>query len=67
MDDVIKCFGVDRVLFGGDWPVLELAATYRQWVSLVDRSTRYMSREDRLKIFRGNAIKTYRLDLCATP
>ncbi|NUX99451.1 amidohydrolase family protein [Paraburkholderia youngii] len=67
IDDVINCFGVDRVLFGGDWPVLELAATYRQWVSLVDRSTRYMSREDRLKIFRGNAIKTYRLDHCATP
>jgi hypothetical protein len=26
-----------------------------------------MSRADRLKIFRGNAIKTYRLDLTATP
>jgi len=66
IDDIFECFGVDRVLFGGDWPVLELAATYRQWVGLVDRATRHMSRADRLKIFRGNAIRTYRLDLGAT-
>ena len=25
-------FGPDRVVFGGDWPVCTLAATYRQWV-----------------------------------
>ena len=67
IDDVFECFGVDRVLFGGDWPVLELAATYRNWVGIVDRATQHMSRADRLKIFRGNAIKTYRLDLTATP
>ena len=57
----IDCFGVDHVLFGGDWPVLELAASYGQWVDIVDRATLHLS-PDRRKIFRENAIRTYRLD-----
>lgn len=48
--------------FGGDWPVLELAASYGQWVDIVDRATQHLSHADRRKIFRENAIKTYRLD-----
>ena len=32
----IDCFGFERVMFGGDWPVSELATTYRRWVDLVD-------------------------------
>src|SRR6185437_5095659 len=29
---VLNEFGPDRVMFGGDWPVCLLGATYRQWV-----------------------------------
>jgi L-fuconolactonase len=58
----IDCFGVDRVLFGGDWPVLELAASYKRWVDIVERTTQHLSHADRRKIFRDNAIRTYRLD-----
>jgi L-fuconolactonase len=61
IDHAIDCFGVDRVLFGGDWPVLELAGSYREWIEIVDRATRRLSDADRLKIFRLNAINTYRL------
>ena len=25
-------FGPDRIMFGSDWPVCTLRATYRQWV-----------------------------------
>jgi L-fuconolactonase len=60
---VIECFGVDRILFGGDWPVLELAASYREWVDVVDSATSNLSDVDRRKIFRDNAIRTYRLDV----
>ncbi|MFT4066759.1 amidohydrolase family protein [Paraburkholderia sp.] len=66
IDHVIGCFGIDRVLFGSDWPVLELAASYREWMDIVDHATRHMSQADRMKIFRENAIRTYRLDLCAS-
>jgi L-fuconolactonase len=63
IEDVIDCFTVDRVLFGGDWPVLELAASYREWVDIVDHATRHLSQADRRKVFRDNAIKIYRLDV----
>jgi L-fuconolactonase len=62
IDHAVDRFGVDRVIFGGDWPVLELAASYGQWVDIVDRATQHLSHADRRKIFRENAIKTYRLD-----
>ena len=32
INHVLDTFGPDRVMFGGDWPVCTLAATYRQWV-----------------------------------
>jgi L-fuconolactonase len=64
---IFESFGVDRVMFGGDWPVLELAACYREWVDLVDLATDGMSRSERRKIFRGNAIRTYRLDVEEMP
>jgi L-fuconolactonase len=67
IDHVIGCFGVDRVLFGGDWPVLELAASYREWVDVVDHATQHLTYADRRKIFRDNAIKTYRLDVQRPP
>ena len=28
IDHVIECFGPDRILYGGDWPVSELAGSY---------------------------------------
>ncbi|MFM0139361.1 amidohydrolase family protein [Caballeronia grimmiae] len=58
----IDCFGADRVLFGGDWPVIELSASYGQWVDIVGRATQHLSHADRRTIFRENAIKTYRFD-----
>ena len=32
IDHVIECFGPDRILYGGDWPVSELAGSYLQWL-----------------------------------
>src|SRR5262249_44174171 len=29
----LEVFGPDRVMFGGDWPVCTLAATYAEWVA----------------------------------
>jgi L-fuconolactonase len=62
IDHVLEVFGADRILFGGDWPVLELAATYRDWVEVVEKATSGMSRDDIAKIFRNNAIEVYRLN-----
>jgi L-fuconolactonase len=32
IDQVIECFGFERVVFGGDWPVATQASDYPRWV-----------------------------------
>jgi L-fuconolactonase len=56
----IDCFGFDRIMFGGDWPVSELATSYRRWVDVVDRVTAGASKADLTKLYRENAIAFYR-------
>jgi L-fuconolactonase len=58
----IDAFGFDRVMYGGDWHVLELAATYPQWVEILDWATESSTREEKRKLFCDNAIRFYRLD-----
>ncbi|MBV8795491.1 MAG: amidohydrolase family protein, partial [Hyphomicrobiales bacterium] len=63
IDHVIECFGPDRILYGGDWPVSELAGSYLQWLATLDWATAAFSRADKRKLFRDNAVKAYRLDV----
>jgi L-fuconolactonase len=61
IDHVIASFGPDRILYGGDWPVSELAGSYPQWLETLDWATEGFSATDKRKLFHDNAIKTYRL------
>jgi L-fuconolactonase len=61
IDTVIESFGFDRLMFGGDWPVCELAIRYPDWVAMVDRATQGCSEAERRKLFRDNAIAFYRM------
>jgi L-fuconolactonase len=61
IDHVIECFGPDRILYGGDWPVSELAGSYLQWLATLDLATAGFSPADKRKLFRDNAVKAYRL------
>jgi len=59
----IQEFGIDRVIFGGDWPVCTLAATYRQWVETLREilNEMKMSTADQRKLFHDNAAQFYGL------
>ena len=57
----IDCFGFDRIMFGGDWPVSELATSYARWVETTDRIVAGASADELHKFYRGNAIDFYRL------
>ena len=63
VDHVIQCFGPDRILYGGDWPVSELAGSYLQWLATLDFATAGFSPAEKRKLFRDNAVKAYRLDV----
>lgn len=61
IEHVISSFGFDRVLFGGDWPVLALAGRYPDWVAAVDQVVSGASPDEQRKLYRDTAIRTYRL------
>lgn len=61
IDHMLDVFGPDRVVFGGDWPVCTLAASFRQWVEALRTIIADRSREEQRKLFHDNAVAFYRL------
>jgi L-fuconolactonase len=57
----LDCFGEERVLFGGDWPVSTLATTYRRWVETLDELTTALPETAKRKLWSDNAKRVYRL------
>jgi len=62
LDGVFSAFGADRVMFGSDWPVCLLAATYGQVKQLIDNYVKVFPQSDQDKIFGGNAARFYGLE-----
>lgn len=61
IDFTLDTFGKDRVMFGGDWPVCTLAASYRQWVEALRKIVGGRSLIDQRKLFHDNAERFYGL------
>ncbi len=61
LDVIFQAFGVNRLMFGSDWPVALLAGAYEQVVSLVSDYCAGLSETEQAKIFGGNAARFYRL------
>jgi L-fuconolactonase len=57
----LEVFGEDRVLFGGDWPVVLLASPYARWVEALDTLTASMPEAALRKLWNENARRVYRL------
>ena len=58
---VVDWFGVERLLFGSDWPVCLLAASYKGVVTGLEEALGPLSPGDAERIFGSNAIDVYRL------
>lgn len=56
---VLEAFGPERILFGSDWPVLNLAGTYADWLDIVERTMAGLSGEAQSAIMGGNAARIY--------
>lgn len=61
VNHTLDTFGPDRVMFGGDWPVCTLAATYRQWFDALCQIISQRSESEQRRLFHDNAVKHYRL------
>jgi L-fuconolactonase len=58
---VLNTFGEDRVMFGGDWPVVTQASSYVRWVETLDALTARLSPAAKRKLWAENARRVYRL------
>jgi L-fuconolactonase len=56
---VLKSFGPDRVLWGSDWPVLNLAGDYGGWMKAARQLLKGLSADDQAAIMGGNAARVY--------
>ena len=56
---LLDCFGTERLIWGSDWPVLTLAASYARWFDLAQALV--PEGAARARIFGQTAVETYRL------
>jgi L-fuconolactonase len=60
-DTALDAFGPDRVMFGSDWPVCTLAASYGEVLQAARDLTGHLTAAEREAIFAGTATRVYRL------
>lgn len=60
-DHVLDCFGSERVMWGSDWPVCQLRASYDVWRRTAEMLCSERSENDRARIFGETARTFYRL------
>ena len=56
---LLDWFGADRLIWGSDWPVLTLAASYEDWRELSESLLEPLSPDERAAILHGNAARFY--------
>lgn len=61
VDHILTAFGPERVMFGSDWPVCLLAASYARVVAAAETLLAGLSEEKRQAVAGGNAMRFYRL------
>ena len=61
LDVVFQSFGSDRIMYGSDWPVSLLAASYQQQLEIIENYIAPLSASDKLNIMGENARKFYNL------
>ncbi len=61
LDVVFECFGVERLMFGSDWPVCLLSGSYPEVVGLVHDYASHLDAVQQATLFGGNAARFYGL------
>jgi L-fuconolactonase len=61
VEHLLKSFGPARLMWGSDWPVLDLNGDYLLWHSVATTLLASLSDDEREAVFGGNAAAFYRL------
>ena len=60
-DVVTEAFGIDRLMFGSDWPVCLVASDYAAWFNVLKTYFASFSTEEQHAVFEGSARAVYGL------
>jgi len=58
----LETFGEERILFGGDWPVVLLASPFHLWYETLEALTARLPLPARRKLWAENALRCYQMD-----
>lgn len=61
LDHVLEAFGPDRLVWGSDWPVVNLGGGLPAWLEITGKYLASLSPEEAAKIASGNARRIYKL------
>ncbi len=62
-DHLLSAFGPDRLMWGSDWPVCHLRASYDDWRGAAEMLTIHLTDDERARLFGGTAVEFYRLEV----
>ena len=63
---IFQCFGSERVLWGSDWPVVNLVSDYSHWLTLAGKLVERFGARHRKQVFGETAMQLYNLELART-
>ncbi len=62
VEHVLSAFGAERLVWGSDWPVCTMAASYETWHAAAGELASGLSDAEKDALFGGNAVRLYRLE-----
>jgi L-fuconolactonase len=61
LDSIAEAFGMNRIMFGSDWPVCQVAASYEKMINIVQDYFSSCSIDEQSLFFGENATRFYKL------
>lgn len=61
MQHLLACFGPNKLMWGSDWPVLNLASQYQQWMDMVTQFLAGLPENEKQAIWATTAHSFYKL------
>jgi len=62
MEHLLVCFGAERLMWGSDWPVVNLSSDYSKWIQQVERFVEPLTIKEQQSIWSTTAEKFYGLE-----
>ena len=63
VDHVLNCFGADRIVWGSDWPVVNLGKGLPEWIKVTRKILNNLSDDEASFIANGTAQNIYKVKL----